>query len=173
MTNVLYSLFAVTTLDGKIAKNKKHFTNWSSKEDKKFLRSHLAKSDAVIVGRNTFEVSRSPLSKRNCIVLTSKVRGIEQKNPNLVFINPENANLHEFVKRKKYSAVAVLGGTKCFNYFLENNLIGNIFLTIEPIIFGQGLPLFSSAHAFSGLELFSIKKLNKKGTILLHYKARK
>lgn len=171
MRKAVFSLFAVCTIDGKIAKNSKHMTDWSSKEDKTFLHRHLDLCDVVIIGKNTFEVATGPLSKRNCIVFSSSAKGVEQKNPNLVFLNPQEEDLLKFLEKKNYSKVAVLGGTKCFSYFLENNLVDKIYLTIEPLVFGGGLPLFEAKTDQKKFVLILVQKLNTLGTILLEYKA--
>ena len=66
--------------------------------------------------------------------------------------------------------VAVLGGTQTYTYFLENDLLDELYLTIEPIIFGRGLNLFESTKdALAKFRLESTKQLNEKGSLLLHY----
>ena len=71
---------------------------------------------------------------------------------------------------EKYETVAVLGGTKTYTWFLENDLLDELYITIEPIVFGRGLPLFESSEDINvQLKLESTKQLNEKGTLLLHY----
>ena len=74
----------VTTLDGKIAKNKSHNVDWSSPEDKKHLEEMINRSDVVIVGHNTYDVAKSILSseklaRRNYIIITHSVNTTEEK----------------------------------------------------------------------------------------------
>ena len=63
-------VIAAVTIDGKIAKGPNHMSNWTSKEDKVFMRALLAKSDVVIVGNNTYNnirassFARDPESRR-------------------------------------------------------------------------------------------------------------
>ena len=68
--SIKYIAIAAVTLDGKIAKNKDHVSDWTSPEDKVFMRALLDKSDVIIVGNNTYKTAIAPLSKRNCIVLS-------------------------------------------------------------------------------------------------------
>jgi len=160
---------AAVTIDGKIALKAGHFSDWTSPEDKDFLHDFLDKSDVIVVGNNTYKTAESPLSKRNCIVFTRSVQTIERQRDNLLLCNPEGVLLSDILK--DYKAVALLGGTQTYTYFLENDLIDELYLTIEPIIFGRGLSLFESAGGKTvNFELASIKELNKKGSILLHYK---
>jgi len=168
--NIKFNIIVATTLDGKIAKNHNHFSDWTSKEDKIFLHKMLDKSDCIIVGNNTYKTSIKPLSKRNCIVFTKSVKIIKQASTNCLYINPNNIDITELLKAKKYKNIDILGGTEVFSYFLGKNLIDEIYLTIEPIIFGTGLPLFQAdLNQNLCYKLKSIKKLNKKGSILLNY----
>ncbi len=162
---------AAVSLDGKIALNKNHPSRWTSKEDKTFMCSILNRCDVVIVGNNTYKASKKALSKRNTIVFTSKTSKPIKQNPNLILFNPSTTNIKKFVEIKKYDNIAILGGTQIYTHFLQKNLINELYLTIEPVVFGKGLNLFDGdLKKFKTFTLISIKKLNKSGTVLLHYK---
>lgn len=157
------------SIDGKIAIHSKHFSDWTSAEDKDFLHSTLDKCDVVVVGNNTYKTAKKPLSKRNCIVLTSSVNTAYKKSNNLVYCNPKNTKLLDLISA--YKLAAVLGGTQTYTYCLENNLLDELFVTIEPLIFGRGLNIFHSEKIKTiPFRLISIKKLNNYGSLLLHYK---
>lgn len=160
---------AAVTLDGRIALHRSHASDWTSREDKRFLRSFLNGCDAVVVGNNTYRTARKPLSKRNCIVFTRSISGVEKRADNLLLCNPRGVNLRALLCA--YKKVAVLGGSAVYTYFLENNLLDELYLTIEPLVFGKGISLFgSSSGLLKRFQIFSIKRLNKKGSILLRYK---
>jgi dihydrofolate reductase len=161
---------AAVTIDGKIALHSKHFTNWTSKEDKVFLHEILDTCDLVLVGRNTYEIARKPLSKRNCIVLTTKIDKIKQVNERLLFCNPKRVDLEKLVRERAYKKIAVLGGSQAYTYCLEKKLLDEIFLTIEPLVFGLGLNLFqTNRFRLKKFKLRSVKRLNPQGSLLLHY----
>lgn len=171
MKNFLTKIIAVVavSIDGKIALSNRHFTGWTSPEDKKNLHMFLNKSNVIVVGNNTYKIAKKPLLKRNCIVLTRSISGIERHNDNLLFCNPDKINIKTILKN--YKTVAVLGGAQTYTYFLDNNLLDEIYLTIEPLIFGKGLNIFKNAtNENFKFKLLSVKKLNQKGTLLLHYK---
>ncbi len=158
---------AAITIDGKIAKNSHHFSNWTCKEDKDFLHDILDTCDVVLVGNSTYKMAIKPLSKRNCIVLTRDLKN-KQNLPLLTYCDPTKQSLQKIVIKNKYKKICVLGGTQIYSYCLERGLIDELYLTIEPLTFGLGLPLFETKKS-SRWRLKSSKQLNKHGSILLHY----
>jgi len=166
-----YTAIAAITLDGKIAKSKNHMSDWTSPEDKVFMRGILDKSDVIIVGNNTYKTAVRPLSKRNCIVFSRSANQPVKKSANLTYCNPANINLRQLIKDKKYKTVAILGGAQTYAWCLENNLLDEIYLTIEPVVFGRGINLFENKKFLNKyFKLASVKKLNHKGSLLLNYK---
>ena len=165
-----YLAIAAITLDGKIAKNSKHVSDWTSKEDKVFMRALLDECDVIIVGNNTYKTAIKPLSKRNCIVFSKSVNQLISKSINLTYINPQKSDLKKLIRAKKYKKIAILGGAQTYSYCLQNNLLDELYLTIEPIVFGQGINLFANNYQPNKkFKLVSATKLNKHGTVLLHY----
>ena len=128
--------------------------------------------DAVIVGHNTYKTAQKRLQKRNTIVLTSKVDKLKSVG-SVIFLNPAKDNLKKFLQTKNYKNVAIAGGSHVYNYCLKNKMISELYITIEPYVFTNGVPMFSG-DKFKKYQfiLKSIKKLNKKGTILLQYKVK-
>ena len=182
-----FTVIAAITIDGKIAKHENHLTDWTSKEDKEFMHSELDKCDVIVVGNNTYKTAEKQLSKRKCIVITRSVKNIEKKNKNITYLNPDNMNILEYIKNNNYKTqetrsvsgrkngktvfreIIILGGTQTYSYFLKKDLIDEMYITVEPIIFGAGLSLFDCGIDYKRYRLISTKQLNNKGTVLLHY----
>src|ERR1035437_4679109 len=130
MIKPTYIAIAAITLDGKIAKGPNHMSDWTSKEDKVFMRALLDKCDCIIVGNNTYKTAIKPLSKRNCIVISRTaepsplMRGdvARRVTERLIYINPQITNLKKLIVLKKYKKIAVLGGAQTYTYCLQNNL---------------------------------------------------
>ncbi|MEK7617954.1 MAG: dihydrofolate reductase family protein [Patescibacteria group bacterium] len=166
-----YIAIAAITLDGKIAKGKNHMSDWTSPEDKVFMRALLAKCDVVIVGNNTYKTAIKPLSKRNCIVFSRSVNKPVRKSGNLLFINPNKTNTKKLIGKLGHRNIAILGGAQTYTYCLENEMLDELYLTVEPIVFGQGIVLFTSSKDLNRtFQLVSMEKLNEQGTLLLKYK---
>jgi dihydrofolate reductase len=160
--------FAAITLDGKIARHANHFSDWTSAEDKVVFRDHMNSSDVVVAGNNTYRTAEIFLSKRNCIVFTRSVPTLERRRYNLLMLNPEGVSIEEFLS--SYQTVALIGGREVYTYFLERGLIDNLYLTIEPLAFGNGLDLFRwESDKTVRFQLESSRQLNAAGSLLLHY----
>ena len=170
MTRARYLAIAAVTLDGKIAANDHQFSDWTSKEDKKFMRALLDTCDVVIVGNSTYKTAKKPLSKRNCIVLTRSVMATARKTPNLLYLNTKGANLKQTIQKAGYKKIAVLGGAQTYSYCLEHRMLDDLYLTIEPVVFGAGIPLFAGKYKLRKTKIVSVKNLNKTGTLLIHAK---
>lgn len=161
-----YIAIAATTIDGRIAKHSKHFSSWTSVEDKNFLHAILDTCDVILVGRSTYDMAKKPLSKRNCIVLTRHTEN--KKDASVAYLNPARQSLTQLIKKCGYKKIGILGGEQIYSYCLDKNLLDELFLTIEPVSFGYGLSLFKNKKT-THWKLKSIKKLNQKGSLLLHY----
>lgn len=165
--NTNFSMYVASSIDGRISLASKTMPDWTSREDWIFLQKSLLRMDAVIVGHNTYIAAKARLDKRNTYVLSTKVVGIK-KIGKVYFVNPKNIKLSELFK--DYKNVAILGGGQVFQTMLTLYLIDDIYLTIEPVIFGRGKEMFIGGKKTIKTKLTSTKVLNKSGTLLLHYK---
>ena len=115
-------------------------------------------------------MAEAQLKKRNAIVFTSQA-GEAKSSGSVTFFNPRKSDFEKFIEGKNYKKVAILGGPRVYNFFLEQDLLDEMYVTVEPYVFTSGIPMFSGdAFKKYKFSLKSVKKLNKSGTILLRYK---
>ncbi len=164
--NTKYIAYIAASIDGRISVAPNVLSNWTSKEDWKFFQKGLSRVDAVVVGRNTYEVVPERLQKRTTFVLSSKPKTIT-RHGSVTFVNPEKVDLKELFK--EYKTVAVVGGGQVYQTMLDLGFLHEMYVTIEPVILGRGPQMFVGGTKNISLKLKSIKKLNSHGTILLHY----
>jgi len=163
-----YILLAAVSIDGKINKNNKHSSNWTSTEDKDHLHKILDQCDLVLVGNRTYQLAKQALALRNCLVFSHATK---KSKANCTYINPQKTDIKKFIAQNKYKKIAILGGTAIYDFTMAHNMLDEIYLTIEPIIFGSGLSIFDTfVKKINAFQLVSSKKLNPRGSILLHYK---
>jgi dihydrofolate reductase len=72
------------------------------------------------------------------------------------------------LENEGFSEVAIGGGSTIYSMFLNAGVVTDVYLSIEPIMFGQGVTL-SNDKVDIKLKLEEVKKLND-NTILNHYK---
>ncbi|MEK7506331.1 MAG: dihydrofolate reductase family protein [Patescibacteria group bacterium] len=162
-----YIAFVVASVDGRISLSSKHLPDWTSKEDWKFFQKSLSRVDAVVVGRNTYESVSKRLRKRNTFVLSRRPKTLVRRGM-VTFVNPANVGLSKLLG--EYKSIAILGGGAVYRFMLEHGLLDEIFVTVEPLIFGRGKEMFLGGTRTTQVNLLSVKRLNRTGTLLLHYK---
>ncbi len=147
-----FLLLAVVSSDGFIARYPGDPPwAWASPEEQERFRATMAKVTWSVLGRVTSETAPRPQRKR--IVFTSSVKGVAWLTEHHLGFNPAGATFDEATETAKSDGlVAVLGGTRVHDYLLAIGRIDEIRLSIEPITFGEGLPLFTGV-AWAGLAV--------------------
>lgn len=158
-------LYMAITANGYIAKENNE-TPWSDEEWKSFSNI-VKKIGNLVIGRKTFEVMTQDAEFQQIgnpftVIVSNK------KDNNSNFVNsPEQAiNLLE---EKGFSEILVAGGGMLNSSFMQKGLVDEIYLDVEPFLFGKGIKLFADNEFESKLELLETKQLSK-NTIQLHYK---
>ena len=160
------------SIDGFITKHADGLVNWTSKEDKKHFSKITKEAGAVIYGKKTFATFNKPLPGRLNIVMTRDPDVSQNQEGILEFTNQDPLLILENLYQRGYKNVALGGGSEINKLFLEKDLIDEVYLTIEPRIFGSGKNIFASTSKDVRLELIDHEFLNK-DSILLHYKVKR
>lgn len=159
-------IIVAQTMDGFIAKNKDQIsTSWSSQEDKKRFVTLTKRAGVVVMGSNTYETFKKPLKERlNIIYSRSKnYEGTETTSD-------EPVELLKKLEERGYKEVAICGGSEIYTKFINSGVVETIYMTIEPIIFGDGIKMFKGTLLNDiPLELVS-SEITPTGTIFCEYK---
>ncbi|MDA3802931.1 MAG: dihydrofolate reductase family protein [Patescibacteria group bacterium] len=158
------------TADGKIAKDKNQFANWTSPEDKKKFIEVSKDCGVIMMGENTFNTFPAPLKNRLNVVFTKNPDNKESIE-GVKWVSGEVSKVLEELNKLGYKKALLGGGSYLNSLFLKENLIDEIMLSIEPKIFGSGLNLFN-LDKDTDLELIECSKLND-NTVFVHYKVKK
>jgi dihydrofolate reductase len=144
--------------------------DWTSPEDRKLLVQLTKEAGTVVLGATTFATfkRKRAFPGRRTIIYTRHPETINVEDIETTDESPRV--LVERLTREGATGLAVIGGTSIYNQFLESNLLDELYLTVEPILFGSGIPLFENAQA--QLHLLDSFALNE-NTILLHYAVKK
>ena len=173
-------LVNVTSLDGRFTKwEGKNIYEWSSEEDYQFFNKTKAENNLIVMGSATFDHVRQiekaglkPEKERLRVVLTKnsdKYKEFEVSGQ-LEFSDENPKKLVERLEKAGYKQMLLVSGGAVANSFLKDSLISELWLTLEPRIFGSGQSLAEGQDLDIKLELISSEKLNNQGTLLLKYK---
>ena len=127
------------------------------------------------MGRRTFEIAKPDIYKGS-----KKLRVVITKKPNeyrelevpgrLKFTNKHPKQIVSELEKQGFKQALLVGGSGINALFFKDKLIDEVWITIEPKIFGRGNNLIANLNLDVQLKLESLKKLNGKGTLLLKYK---
>lgn len=169
------TLIMVQSLNGKITKGTdSDIYAWTSKEDAEFFFGLLKQHNLIVMGSATYAAAREKIklsSETLRIVLTrnpEKYRHDEVAGQ-LEFKNLSPMQLLALMHEKKYESLLLVGGGALNASFLAKGLVDELYLTLEPKIFGSGAPVFAEGEYGANLRLVEVKQLNDEGTLLLRY----
>ncbi len=160
-------LYMAITANGFIAKNNDD-TSWISKEEWDSYSLAVRTAGCLIVGHRTYDI------------LTKQPEFSELKNVKLVVVseqdprvlNPNHLVAHSPTEALEllmgFEEIIVAGGGTLNASFLAENLVDEIYLDIEPIIFGNGIPIFKGKDFERRLKLIGQKKITDNET-QFHY----
>ena len=153
-------LLAAVTLDGKIARHAAHLSDWTSPEDKQVFRTETRRAGVIIIGHNTFRTLRRPLPGRLHIVLTHALADKVNIPGAVEYTTATPAAIAADLAGRGFARAILVGGAQVNALFLAADLVDEIWLTVEPIIFGQGVALFAGVALDRRARLLSLTPLN-------------
>ena len=155
--------------NGKIAERIDQVSlDWTSKEDMQFFVKKTKEAGNLVMGRTTYETIGKPLPKRLNVIMTRTPDPAKNIDEQLLYTDKSPEEIIEYLSNKGFDQVAIAGGAQIYSLFLQAGLVTDLYLTIEPVLFGQGVPLVNGIERLD-LELVEHKALNDQ-SVMLHYK---
>ena len=173
------TLIVATSSDGFISPAesvKLPSTTWTSEADKAFFSQKTKEIGVWIVGRDTYETIGRPLSGRITVVMTrdserqAEVARHKLKMDwlpnNLRFTSKSPQEVLRALATEGYEQVALCGGASVYQLFMEEGLVDELLITVEPVRFGEGIKLFKDDNILAQFHLVGEEKLNEQGTLV-------
>lgn len=170
-----FTLTVATSRDGFIARAIDDSpAAWVSAEEQALFFADVEAADWAIMGRHTHLAADRP-DRHRIIFSASAAPGWHR--PTQLWLDPEGMSPDDLADKvravRPLGEGLILGGTRVHDWFLAARAIDRIHLTVEPVGFGAGLPMFSdqgsrdpeavlSARGFSKIQE---RPLNDSGTL--------
>jgi dihydrofolate reductase len=163
-----------TSLDGCITKHESEGVSFTSSADQLYFRKALKTFDCSVMGATTFEASKAVILNslhldRLRVVWTRQPEkfAVYRKQDRLEFYAGDLHTLFAELGARGKKHCAVLGGTSVYSDCLGQGLVDELWLTLEPLVFGSGKRV-AEGPLDVRLELLSTETLGAH-TLLLKY----
>lgn len=169
-------LVMVTSLDGRSTKGSDEDNHtWTSPEDQKHFMDIIENAKLMIMGSKTYEPAKANMKHKEgrlrIIITRTPEKYASETIPNkLEFTNENPTDLIKRLEDKGFQTGYLVGGAHTNTEFFKQNLVSELWQTLEPKILGEGNGIIGDEVTEISLELIESKKLNEKGTLLLKYK---
>lgn len=166
-------LYIATSLDGCIAKpgDDLSFLSIVQQQGEDYgYGAFIETIDTVILGRKTYDwvmtqVSEFPHADKETYVITRTARPATGK---IQFYTGSLKELVIKLKKKKGKNIFVDGGAETVHELLKEKLIDELYISVIPVLLGDGVRLFKDGRPEQLLQLYSSKKFDT-GLVQLHY----
>ncbi len=171
MRKLIY--FVATTLDGFIAHTDHSINGFLNEGDhaSEYIESLKNDFDTVIMGRKTYDFGlqygvTNPYPWLHQFVFSSSLQVSPDANVQLVSSNP--IEFVEALKLESGKSIYLCGGATFASALMTANLIDEIMVKLNPVVFGTGIGLVPAIPNFVALNLQSAK-VYQNGVLLLRY----
>ena len=167
-------LYMATTTNGFIAKEDDN-TEFVSEEEWESYKKAVKKAGCIICGRRTYEIALREgnlLTEEGLNVVLTHNQNLKSSHPKVLITTKSPPEIIEYLSQQGFTEAIIGGGGILNSSFLQAGLIDEIYLDVEPQVFGKGVPVFSPASFDHKLEFVESKMLSPK-TIQLHYRVKK
>lgn len=169
------TLMAAISLDGFITQHDSPGSAFTSPEDKQYFHQTVLTFDCLIFGAENYRQSSRWIEThlrpdQLKVVLTRNPDPFEadQRPGELEFVHADPPSILRDLAGRGYRNACLLGGGQIYGLFIASGSVDELWITLEPLLFGRGIKLAEKQLDFRG-ELISADPLNA-STLLLKYR---
>lgn len=125
----------------------------------------------IVVGRRTYEIMKEEnefekLGSPVTVVVSSSAT--QKGSGRTTFVSSPKEAL-AIMEKEGMKEIIIGGGSKLNAAFLKEGLINELYIDVEPWIFGNGIKLFADSNVQAKLKLIGMQKTSE-NTLSLRYK---
>lgn len=153
-----------------------HFANWND-EMSDFALTQLREMDCILAGRVTYEsmaCSFSPLTDEFADMMNSYRKVVFSKTltdtdwNNSTIVRENLADEVNTLKALPGKDMIMWGGVEIVHSFIDLGLIDEYRLSVNPVVLGEGRPLFKDGNQRQNLKLVQSRTFNT-GVVMSYY----
>lgn len=166
-----FVLMAVTSLDGFMARAVGEPPSaWQSPEEMEMFANAVAAADWCVMGRDTHEAA--PRTDRRRVIFSRAGGAGDWRAPNQLWVDPATTTPDGLALLvggvRPMREALILGGRGVHAWFLEHGRIDEVRLSVEPVMFGEGVPVFEGDGAQDPVEIFRQRGFQARGETRLN-----
>lgn len=160
-------LYMATSIDGYVASDDGGVdwleTDVDLGDDEIAFESFMNRIDTILMGRKSYVQNLTfgdwAFGKHQTIVFSSSA--FKPSTPNTVVVTDPSVDFVNNLKKREGKDIWLFGGGNLNHFFLENDLIDDIMLFVQPVALGSGIGIFG--HKPVDLKKFSRKETRELG----------
>lgn len=161
-------LYIAVSIDGYIA-DKDGNVSWLNGEDESYqgdygYQEFINNVDTVIMGKITYRQIITELSPNEWPYKNLKSYVFTHKyikdNENITFLSCNIVSFIKDLKKKEGKNIWICGGSNIVNQLIKQNLIDEYYLSMIPVVLGEGIPLFLNHNPYLRLHLKQTNTIN-------------
>jgi len=165
------SVYLASSINGMIS-NRANVPDWLSEEYGQGFLAICQQSKAVVMGRTTYEIlipDHLPLKDEGTLVVLTHQTAGKPSQSNVIFADKTPQEIVRILEARGHDEAVIIGGTQTVSEFFRSGLVDELYLVVEPVLFGAGLPLLRDVDTEYKMTLLGVLKLNTQ-TVQLHYR---
>ncbi len=167
MRKIILSVAA--SLDGYIARLDGGY-DWIVMEQSDQMAQFFASVDTVLMGRKMYDLilqKGMPIFRGMQNFVFSRTR-TESGEENVHFVSNNKRTFVDTLRHQPGKNIWLAGGGELIGSFLQAGLVDQVILGLQPVLLGEGVPLFPCNFPQTNLRLVDCKP-NPRGVVLLTY----
>jgi dihydrofolate reductase len=173
-----FTLIVASTADGFIARHPGHSPgDWASPEEQALFLAAVDAADWAVLGRGTNAAASKPWRRR--VVFSTSAPRPDWRLPAQLWLDPAGLTPDDLpalvAPVRPMREALILGGARVHDWFHGQGRIDAVRLTVEPVRFGAGVPIFTGDGAADPVRAFERRgyavagsaPVNDRGTMLV------
>jgi len=148
-------LYIAISINGYITQGKDD-SEWVSKVDWEQFDKLKRESGVMVMGRRTYEQFGDDFPQDGAlnVVMTHQQELLDKKVDGAMFTDKTPQEVINMAEEQKFKQIMLIGGMKLVTSFMKENLVDEIWLSVHPILIGEGLTIMDKFETFKSLTFF-------------------